>query len=168
MKLRDHYKNNYRSLVKLATRIVVDNNKHVAEECIQQAYANLITYISAGNVIENDDFDGLLYRILFNEVHDANERELKRGMSGKRDKEIEYTSELSNDVSCDDEVVKATFERMCLGIVMNKWKKATSRTYNVLYKFFILGYSHANIASSLNISEKTSRNIVSMSLKRLK
>ena len=166
-KLETHYKQNYKNLVNLATRTVNDNNKFLAEECVQQAYSNLIYWIEAREIPDNVDFEPYLYRTLFNEIYDCNEREMKRGMSGKRVVNINIQTDIST-VTDEDLLPLDIFRRVCLDIIIKGWHTNKDTKKQVLNMYFIEGYSHPEIAELLKISQKTSRNCIYNYLKLLR
>ena len=167
MDIEKHYRRHYKNLLAVAKRNVTDNAEHLATECVNQTYENLMTYISAGNEIDEDRVDGLIFRILFNVVHDCNTCEMKRGMTGRTEDGLRFT-ETVEAISDEGRIPLNTFRRMCLNIIMGKYKRQGLRRDKILNLYFVQGLSHQEIAKELGISTKTSRNIVYTELNKLR
>ena len=168
MNVAQHYTKNKKQLIAVARRGVIDNLAYVAEECVHDAYTKLLTFIKAGNKIEEGGFDGLLFRILFNCIFDSNDQELKRGMTGRQDDCLYYEIESVETIPVEGEITLDIYRQMCLNTVLGKFKRLSARADKVLNLYFIQGYSHSEVAAALNISEKTSRNTVYNALKKLR
>lgn len=166
MKIQDHYKRNYKQMVGLAVRTTVDNNRVVAEECVQQAYTNLLDYISRGGELIDGKYEHLLYKILFNAIHDSNEQELKRGMSGRRPDNFNWIEDQVDEIP--SEQIPSIVKRICLKIIMGNYLKTSLNKHRVLKLYFIEGYNHKEIACAVGLTEKTSRNIVYQELNKLR
>lgn len=163
MDIESHYKKNKKRLVAVAKRNVVDNCPNLAEECVQQTYLKLWTFWYAGNTLE-ENFDGFVFRILFNVIHDCNETELKRGMTGRSEGLMGFTETVDKVTSTDI----STFRKICLSIVLGEYERKDQKQHKILELFFVQGYSHGEIASELKITKKTSRNIVYRELAKLR
>lgn len=168
MNIAEHYTNNKKQLVAVAQRGVIDNLPYVAEECVNEAYAKLLTFIDSGNKIDEGGFDGLLFRILFNCIFDSNDQELKRGMTGRQDDRLYYEIESVDTIPIEGEITLDIYRQMCLNAVLGKFKRLSVRADRILNLYFVQGYSHSEVAAALNLSEKTSRNTVYNALKKLR
>jgi RNA polymerase sigma factor (sigma-70 family) len=167
MNLTQHYRDRRKHLLSVARKNVMDHSPHLAEECVQQAYTNLIKYIDGGNLILNTGYEGLLYKILFNCIHDCNTSERKRGMTGNSKCNAEFDDSTQQEKLIDT-IDVGTFEQICLNTLVERYYNREIRQSEILYRYFVLGYSHKEIATTLEISEKTSRNVVYNEVKRIR
>ena len=166
--ISNHFLENYKTLLGVAKRNVVDNCSYVAEECVQQSYTKLIETVKSNVDSVDKNFDGLMFRILFNEIYDSNDRELKRGMTGAKPKERLYGEDDIETVSNEDNISLDLFEKVCLNIVMDNTTSSNSSKDVLVRLFFIEGYTHKELAAKFNVNEKTSRNIVYNFLQELR
>ncbi len=167
MNIEHHYKESYRRLLKVATRNVVDYNVQIAEECVQQAYTNLLSYIKAGHDIIPGSEEALMYKILFNCIYDSNTCELLRGMTGKG-KRVEFNEDHVDTLSEIEGDNLELHEQMCLKLVIGGFNNESPQTRDILHLFFVFGYTHAEIAGEVGCTQKASRAVVYTCLRKLR
>ena len=96
----------------------------------------------------------------------CNKTERKRGMTGAMPKDRFDDETVQGKLPDTKEV--SVFEQICLDTIINQYAKKDIRRHEVLYMFFVSGYTHPEIATMMNITEKTSRNIVYEEIKRVR
>lgn len=159
-------------LLKFTQRRVVNSCLYLAEDCVNEAFTRLCEHVTRGGEIEEEDFDSLVYRVLFHCIYDLNECEHMRGMTGRKKVRNSYRevnvinkdiSDLYNIENVDENLLKT----IALKLEVERWEDFRETLRRVLQLYYRDGYNHRQIAWFCDVSEKTSRNIVSMYIKEI-
>lgn len=156
--IEKHYKSNYDLLVKMTVSKVVGNSIHLAEEIVQEAYANVME-----RKLEDIQFvNSYLIATISHLIQDVNLAERLRGMSG--DKRADHGLDFHQDDVYDVHEIECDMQRSFLQLhrreVVRAISKSVPRVSKVVDLFFLKGYSHKEISNMLGIAEQTSKNIV--------
>ena len=171
-KIEKKYNDKRQELIKFATRRVHGNCEYLAEECVNETFTKLCEAENKSGYLE-EEFDSLIYRILFNAIYDCNEQEIMGGMTGRKNKRHSYsevkrlTKDIGDLYNIEDEN-SDLLRKVAVDLELDKMLDGTKRVQRVLQLFYYDGYTHDQIAWLCHISEKTSRNIVSLHLKGIK
>ena len=163
MEIGDHYKANRKRLVKMASSMIRDNCPTLAEDAVQQTYLKLLQFANATGELE-EEYGGLIFRILFNVCHDINNEESKRGMTGRKE-EIEGWTDTVDRLEAKAD--PSLFRKMVMQTVLGRYTNSSLRKASIMELYFVYGYNHQEVAHALKIKPKTSRNVVATELAKL-
>jgi RNA polymerase sigma factor (sigma-70 family) len=143
--INKHYRENYDRLIKKTTYRVPNRSKHLAEECVQEAYARALKYFKTFNP-KQDVFEKWFEGVLRNSVNDCRSIEKDRGVS----------KELSDEDGADLTPFKK--ERTMAAVVLRDMKDDVNK--QVLNMFLVLGFKTKDISEYTGITHTNVRQVI--------
>lgn len=144
--LLEHYKKSYNRLVKRTQNRVPNRSIHLAEECVQEAFARAWRYLKAFDS-NKDIFEKWFEGILRNVINDCRETETNLGITKEIPEEYPAIS-----VSKEDKA-KVT-------LMMKLIELKSGPHQEVLKLFFVHGFKTREISSYLNMNHSNVRQII--------